>query len=64
MGKHMLAKAHMAQVHELTESEVTEWPSLIVHEAALGILKMQGNCGITIVRVPSYMISDIQFNPY
>jgi hypothetical protein len=39
MGKHLLAKAHIAMVNELPESEVTELTSSRVDEAALAILK-------------------------
>jgi len=38
MGKHLLAKAHIAKLNELTESEVTELTSLTVDETALAIL--------------------------
>jgi len=34
MGKHVLAKAHIAKLNELTESEVTELPSSTVDETA------------------------------
>jgi len=64
MGKHLLAKAHIAKLNELTESEVTELTSSTVDETALAILKRQGSRGITIVRVPRKMILDIQLNPY
>jgi phenylalanine-4-hydroxylase len=42
MGKHLLAKAHIAKLNELTESEVTELTSSTVDETALAILKKQG----------------------
>jgi len=64
MGKHLLAKAHIAKLNKLTESEVTELTSLTVDETALAILKRQGSRRITIVSVPRKMIFDIQFNPY
>jgi hypothetical protein len=38
MGKHLLAKAHIAMLTELTESEVTELTSLTVDETAMAIL--------------------------
>jgi len=63
-GKHLLAKAHIAKLNELTESEVTELTSSLVDETALAILKMQGSRGITIVSVQRKTIFDIQFNPY
>ena len=64
MGKHLLAKAHVAKLNELTPSEVTELPSSTVDETALAILKRQGSRGITIVSVPRKIILDIQLNPY
>jgi len=39
MGKHLLAKAHIAKLNELTESEVTQLSSLTVDETALAILR-------------------------
>jgi len=64
IGKHLLAKAHIAKLNELTELEVTELTSSTVDETALDILKRQGSRGITIVSVPRKMILDIQLNPY
>jgi len=64
MGKHMLAKAHIAKLNELTESEVTELTSSTVDKTALAILKRQGSRGITIVSLQRKIIFDIQFNPY
>jgi len=64
MGKHLLAKAHIAKLHELTESDVTELTSSTVDESALAIPKRKGSCGTTIVSVPRKMIFDIQLNPY
>jgi len=64
MGKHLLAKSHIAKLNELTESEVTELTCSTVDETALAILKRQGSCGITIVSVPRKMMYDIQLNPY
>jgi len=64
MGKHLLAKAHIAKLTELTESEVTELTSSTVDEAALAILKRQGSRGITIVSSQRKIIFDIQDNPY
>jgi len=59
IGKHLLAKAHIAKLNELTESEVTESTSSTVDEAALAILKRQGSCGITIVSSQEKLIGDI-----
>ena len=64
MGKHLLAKAHIAKLNELTESEVTELTSTTVDETTLAILKRQGSRGITIVSLQRKTIFDIQFNPY
>jgi len=49
MGKHLLAKAHIAKLNELTVSEVTELTSSTVDETALAILKRQGSRRIPIV---------------
>jgi len=64
MGKHLLAKAHIAKLNKLTESEVTELTSSTVDETALAILKRQGSLRITIVCMPRRMIVDIQLSPY
>jgi len=49
MGKHLLAKAHIAKFNELTVSEVIELTSSTVDETAFPILKWQGSGGIFIV---------------
>jgi len=64
MGKHLRAKAHIAKLNELTESEVTELTSSTVDETALAILKRQGSRGITIVSLQRKIIFDVHFNPY
>jgi len=64
MGKHLLAKAHIAKLNDLAESEVTELTSSTVDETALAILKRQGSRGITIVSLQRKIRFDIQFNPY
>jgi len=64
MGKHMLAKPHIAKLNELTESEVTELTSTTVDETALAILKRQGSPGSTIVSLQRKTIFDIQIDPY
>jgi len=64
MGKHSLAKAHIAKLNELTDSEVTELTSTMVDETALAILKRQGSRGITTVSLQRKFRFDIQFNPY
>ena len=43
MGKHLLAKAHIAKLNELTESEITELTCSTVDETALAILRRQGS---------------------
>jgi hypothetical protein len=64
MGKHLMAKAHIAKLNELTKSEVTELTSSTVDETALAILKRQGSRGIIIVSLQRTTIFDILFNPY
>jgi len=63
MGKHLLAKAHIAKINKLTESEVTELTSSTVDETALAILKRQGSQGITILTLQRKIRFDIQVNP-
>jgi len=64
MGKHLLAKAHIAKLNEFTESDVTELTSSMVDEPALAILRRQGSRGISIVSSLSQVIFDIQVVPY
>jgi len=64
MGKHLLAKTHIAKLNELTESEVTELTSSTVDETALAILKRQGSRGITIVSLQTKIRFDTQLNSY
>jgi len=64
MGKHFLAKAHIAKLNELTESEVTELTSSTVDETSLAILKRHGSRGITIVSLQRKIRFDIKVNPY
>jgi len=64
MEKHLLAKAHIAKLNELTGSEVTELISSTVDETALAILKRPGSLGITTVSLLSQIIFDIQGVPY
>jgi len=64
MGKHLLAKAEIAKLNELTESEVTQLTSSTVDETAFAILKRQGSRGITIVSLQRKIIFDIQVDPY
>jgi len=64
MGKHLLAKAHIAKLNELTESEVTELTSSTVDETSLAILKRHGSRGITIVSLQRKIRFEIKVNPY
>jgi len=64
LGKHVLAKAHIAKLNKLTESEVTELSSSMVDGTTLAILKRQGSRGITIVSLQRKIIFDIQVDPY
>jgi hypothetical protein len=64
MGKQLLAKAHIAQLNELTESEVPELTSSMVDETAVAILKRQGSRRNTILSLLRKILFDIQFNPY
>jgi hypothetical protein len=43
IGKHSLAKAHIAKLNELTVSDVTEFTSSMVDETPLAKLKRQGS---------------------
>jgi len=49
MGKHLLAKAHIAKLNKLSVLEVTKLTSSMVDEKALPIIKRQGSRGIPIV---------------
>jgi hypothetical protein len=49
MGKHLLAKVHIAKLNKLTVLEVTVFTSSTVAETALAILKQHGSRGILIV---------------
>jgi uridylate kinase len=60
----LLAKAHVAKLNELTESELTELTTSMVDKTAFAILKRQGSCGITMVSLQRRIIFDIQFNSY
>jgi len=64
MGKLLLAKALIAKLNELTETEVTKSTSTTVDETALAIMKRQGSRVITIVSMQREIRFDIQFNPY
>jgi len=64
MRKHLLAKAHITKLNELTKSEVTELTSSTVDEPALAILTRQGSQGITIVSLQMNIRFDIPVVPY
>jgi len=64
MWKHLLAKAPIAKLNKITETEVPERTSPMVDDTALAILKRQGSRGITIVSMQRKIRFDIQFNPY
>jgi len=59
IGKHLLAKAHIAKLNQFTESEIAEWTTSTFDETALAILKTQGSRGITIVSLQRNFILDI-----
>jgi len=63
MGKHLLAKVHIAMLNDLTESEVSELTSTTVDETDLARLKRQGCRGITILSSQKKFIFDIQILP-
>jgi hypothetical protein len=64
MGNHLLAKANIAKLNQLTETDVTELTSMTADETALAIVKRQGSRGITIVSIQRKIRLHIQFNPY
>jgi len=64
MGKHLLAKAHIAKLNKSTELEVTQLTSWIVDETALAILKSQGSRGIQIVSFQRKFTLDFRFYLY
>jgi len=64
MGKHLLAKAHITKLNELTESEVSELTSSTVDEAALAILNRQESWGITVVSSQRKFLFHIPPNPF
>jgi hypothetical protein len=64
MGKHLLGKAHIAKLNELTESEVTEMTSSMVDDKALAVRNRQESRGIKIVCSLRQIIFDILIVPY
>jgi len=63
IGKHLLVKAHIAKLNELTESEITELTRSMVDDTALAILKRQGSRGITLASSQRNIVCDIQVDP-
>jgi len=55
----LAGKTHIAELNELTESEVTELTTSTVDETALAILRGQGSQEITIVSSQKKFIFDI-----
>jgi hypothetical protein len=64
MGKHWLAKPHIAKINLLTHEEHTELTSSTVDETAFAILKRQASQGIAILSPQSKFIFEIPFDPY
>jgi len=64
MGKHLLAKVHIAKLNKLTKSEVTELTSSTIDETALAILERQGSRGIRIVSVQRKIRFEIHIDQY
>jgi len=50
-GQSLPAKAHIAKLKKLTESEVSEFTSSTINETALAIVKMKGSREIPIARL-------------
>jgi len=64
MGKHLLAKVHIAKLNKLTELEVTELTSSTVNDTASAILKRKGSHGIQIVSLQRKFTFDFRFYLY
>jgi len=58
IGKHLLAKEHIAKFNELTESKVSQLTSTTVDDTALAMWKRQGSWRITIVSLQKKFIFD------
>jgi len=63
-GETLAAKAHIAKLNGLIESQVTQLTSSMVDETAVPILKGQGSRGITIVSLQRKIRFNIQVDPY
>lgn len=64
MGKQLLSKAQIAKLNKLLDSEVTEWTTSTVDEAAWAVLTRIVSRGITIVSSQWAITFDIQVNSY
>jgi len=64
MGKHLLAKAHIAKLNGLPVSEVPELSSSMVDETVLAILKRHGSPGIIIVSSLRNILFDTYLDPH
>jgi len=64
MANHLLEKAHIAKVNELTEAEVAELSSSMLDETAFAILTRQGSREITIITSQRKLIFHIPLYPY
>jgi len=64
MGKHLPAKAHIAKLNKITETEVTELTSSTVDDTPVALLKREGSRGITIVSLKRKIRFGIQFHTY
>jgi len=64
MGKHMLAKAHIAKLNTLTESDITELTSSTVDETPYATLQSQRSQVIKVVSLQKKIIFDSQLNRY
>jgi hypothetical protein len=62
MGKHLLAKADIAKLNEITQSEVSQLTISTLDEIALVILMRQGSQGISIVSVQMKFLFHIPLN--
>jgi hypothetical protein len=61
LGNYLLAKAHIAKLNDLTESEVSELTSSTVKETAQAILMSQRSQGNTVVSSPRKSYSLLTF---
>jgi len=64
MREHLLTKAHIAKLNEITESDVSTLMSSTVNVTPLAILERQGRRGITILCSQREFLFEIQVDPY